>query len=724
MKSKAVVFLVAVLLLGSASAYGQLETSDPEALAPSNGRKIAVVPNGAPDAGTICAVWVYNESGYGSNRGHIKYAESSNGGITWTSPQQIDQADADKCWGPAIAIAPDGTRCVVWTEDNSFVYSWLFFNYKTSNGSWLSSPKRISPEDDLYDEKPSIAVDSQGKIHISSTHWILDVSNYESEYVCYCGGFTIDDINDPDFPDDFLHCLVGGMQDIITGGQYNFGTPAIATDGSDRPLVIWQGSSTVPYFSFPAGIYYHFYNGTTWVGGVSDPVELSAGLPALSGSAGNLFYGVWQSGSAVHFSTYNGSTNSWSPIEFVNNGNYPVVTALNDNIFAAWENGGDIYWSRRIAQNNWTPPVNLSNTPSTKSVFPHIALSPNDDYLYAIWLEGNAAPYEIEFREIHKGEDVFIRDCPEDNGSVPSWDANDNEVWEGVPPDYAYWVSPDITVDVNLDGLPGGPGEENPVRGKVNNLYAYVRNIGPLTAYNTVVNFYRADFGVGYPSWPSGFTYIGNFTIPILDPGETEDYTWGLFVPWDVPSGIPEHTCIWVRLDCATDPIVRDDPGWDNNIGWKNFSIETLKATPVGQYRGVVAFKTRNPDTLSMRDVYLDLFFQDWPSGWTAELSSSDCGFGKLGDTKYVFYNVEAEGDRDVTLTVVAAEHTENDTGVVHLAGTIDDSPIGGISVKVVPPQFAIPSLTEWGRITLVVLLIISVSWILWRKKKSDFKRI
>ena len=167
--------------------------------------------------------------------------------------------------------------------------------------------------------------------------------------------------------------------------------------------------------------------------------------------------------------------------------------------------------------------------------------------------------------------DVVIRDHTGDFARVPSWDANHNDRWDGSPPDYEYWVSPDILVDIDGNGIPGEEGEENPKRGQPNDLYARVFNWGTVAAEDITVEFWWADCSAGDPSWPGDFNYIDNFFIDVLPAREWKE---DMYVTWDPDwTQIPEDICIWVRLICDGDPIISDDPGWEDNIGWKSFYI-------------------------------------------------------------------------------------------------------------------------------------------------------
>ncbi|MBN1162992.1 MAG: T9SS type A sorting domain-containing protein [Candidatus Krumholzibacteriota bacterium] len=292
-------------------------------------------------------------------------------------------------------------------------------------------------------------------------------------------------------------------------------------------------------------------------------------------------------------------------------------------------------------------------------------------------------PYVSYSKACNGYEDVIIRDCVGDDGRMPSWDVNHNDKYEYGDPDRGYWNSPDILIDNDLDGIPGEPGEDSPVPGKINHVYAYVKNIGTAAATAVTVEFWWADYGLGSPVWGEDFHLIGSYVIPYLGVGETDTAHW---VTWDVSLGQPRHTCIWVTIYCATDPIVRHNAGWENNIGWRNYAIETLTETGGGDYEVVVDFKVCNPDSVHGHDVCFGLHLEDWP-GWSLEVSSADPDFTQLGSTEFLFASVDPGERKDAQLTVTAAAGTENDSGIVHLAGTIEGEPIVGASLEILPPS-------------------------------------
>ncbi|MCB0204054.1 MAG: SBBP repeat-containing protein [Anaerolineae bacterium] len=159
--------------------------------------------------------------------------------------------------------------------------------------------------------------------------------------------------------------------------------------------------------------------------------------------------------------------------------------------------------------------------------------------------------------------DVYVRDNPQDTGSVPS-----NEPW---------WDSPDIWVRHADDG---GEQHQNPQAGQRNYIYARVLNRGTTTVDNISVTWYYGLSGLGL-GWPSAWTPLpATRTIPFIAPGGYAVVS----IPWEVPN-IAGHFCLRVQISAGQDPIRDYRVGWENNIAQRNLHVVQYPQPPATQCR-------------------------------------------------------------------------------------------------------------------------------------------
>jgi len=155
--------------------------------------------------------------------------------------------------------------------------------------------------------------------------------------------------------------------------------------------------------------------------------------------------------------------------------------------------------------------------------------------------------------------DIYMKDNPTDDGSVPS-----------SPPN---WKSPDIWA--RSDGDCTITSHQNPEAGVPTTLCVRVRNRLSTPVHKIIVNLYYGSAGLGL-GWPGSWAGIGFTTIPSLA-GNSEAVK---SIPW-TPPNITGHFCFLARVDSHEDPI---GSGPDtvapvnlvqnnNNIAQRNFNI-------------------------------------------------------------------------------------------------------------------------------------------------------
>jgi M6 family metalloprotease-like protein len=144
------------------------------------------------------------------------------------------------------------------------------------------------------------------------------------------------------------------------------------------------------------------------------------------------------------------------------------------------------------------------------------------------------------------GNDLCMRDCAGDPCTEPS-------------PCERFWLSPEIYVDNNADGI-GDP----PATGIRNNLCCRVRNIGPEIAAEVKVRFYWAPAIMNLVVPPKVGVNFATRVIPQIAAGGSALAV----VPWVIPwGGIPiPHYSLSALATNGVDPQSSNRPAEDDNV--------------------------------------------------------------------------------------------------------------------------------------------------------------
>ncbi len=247
--------------------------------------------------------------------------------------------------------------------------------------------------------------------------------------------------------------------------------------------------------------------------------------------------------------------------------------------------------------------------------------------------------------------------------------------------------TPDIWVDNDGDGVQG-PGE--PAVGKVNRLFARIRNDGSTKAKNVEVTFAYAPWGLWshdfhYPYFlnvksPPASVSVGDLAaksskvieVPWkLDLSQSNGGKWGGYFVRDF-----NQFCVWVTIKAASDANPADS--W----AMKNFTQVSLSAGTATS----LSFLVANP---RLDNASADLAISGIPASWEYELTSSDSELS-VNETG-ASIPLEGGAVRRVTLTVEppAEAPAINESLAVRLF--IDGDEIGGVTAsltesRVTPP--------------------------------------
>lgn len=122
----------------------------------------------------------------GSHGGEMFFARSSDGGATFGEPINLSRSIGGDGKGRFtkerwqngsfdLALAPDGTLYAVWTE----FYGQLWFASSTDGGASFSKPEQVAGSDELPARAPSLAVAADGTVYLAWTYGETDAADIQ-----------------------------------------------------------------------------------------------------------------------------------------------------------------------------------------------------------------------------------------------------------------------------------------------------------------------------------------------------------------------------------------------------------------------------------------------------------------------------------------------------------------------------------------------------------------
>lgn len=368
---------------GRVYVYGEVNllSSDSLALAYNGNRHLARIP------GNEVLHLVYTSDD------NVFYIHSTNGGTDWARPELIGSGEF-----PAIALASDNLPSVAWTDAEGG----LWYRRKTSATSWsdahyLDDP--TSPSDRHLNSPPAIAIHPTSRpnvVHILVTRSGL-IPPYEYNY-----SHTVEDFSFPiDNPSQGWFNIIEEKLGPLEPPLRTF--PSLARCEVDNSFhATWQRQDTICYAVKP--------NNDTWVNWGPQFYEygLQSAHPFVE-TYGDSVFVVWQHLDPVtqKEDVYRARRYVTLPFEWWNFSWTSDLISLDPvnasglfTVYAEEPKAGnpyDIYYKIRPYDDR----INVSNTPG-HSRYPQSAarFTPEADFHYTAWLEGDEAPYEIRFRKM------------------------------------------------------------------------------------------------------------------------------------------------------------------------------------------------------------------------------------------------------------------------------------------------------------------------------------
>lgn len=311
--------------------------------------------------GTVHLAWV-GVSGYW----HVLYSRRSPDG-TWSGqvslysgfPRTLD-----------MDLGRDRAVHLAWSTNEEILYT-----RRSPDGSW-SEVTNISNTDD-WSVNPQIAASPDGTAHV-----VWGDRTGEGYHILYTARASDGTWSAPLSLSNCPYWLAAASLEAASDGSIH---AAWLDDSGSRPAIQYAWRSSKGAWSDPVQ--------------VSDNSAPASGIPQLALGPDGSVHLVW--GGVVY--ARRDADGAWSDPEAIDEGNYYHMRV--DSSGAAhiiWSKGPnmneELYYARRTAGGVWSSSINVSNTPSTYSVDPQLALDGNDG-VHVIWRDGPYGPLEILYAE-------------------------------------------------------------------------------------------------------------------------------------------------------------------------------------------------------------------------------------------------------------------------------------------------------------------------------------
>jgi hypothetical protein len=340
------------------------------------------------DSGNAYAMWGDVRSG----RWDVNFSYRATGGSWGPNVKVNDNVEAANLWFPSIAVDVSGNAHAAWADPRTSHYD-IFYSHRPTGESWAPNMKVSDDTSPVYQDCPSIAVDSGGNAYAV---WTGAQCLMCSEWDVY-----------------FSYRPAGGNWQANSkvnddAGTAGYTPPSVAVDAGGNAYAVWSDSrngNADIYFSYrPAG--------GAW--GANVKVNDDAGTTgqyrgAIAVDANGNAYAVWEdwrNGNADIYFSNRPVGGVWGANVKVNDetgtaGNAPSVAVdASGNGYAIWQdwrNGNsDIFFAHRPAGGAWGANVKVNDDVGTASqIEAAIAVDANGN-AYAVWEDwrnGNADIY-------------------------------------------------------------------------------------------------------------------------------------------------------------------------------------------------------------------------------------------------------------------------------------------------------------------------------------------
>ena len=378
--------LGALVIIGIPSVAFSLVQASPGPGAPAHwsaARNISESPDGiagprigVDSNGHLHLIWIDNSSGSGD----LYYTQSTDGGTTWSAFDFISTA-LESSSGD-MAIEPDGTVHVVWTERESFQNYYVEHAEKLAAGGWLTST--VTTET-AFQLDPAIAADENHLYVVWQKRVTGNPNIWHSHRL----------ITDTSW----------ATPQSITDTNPSSSGPDVAVDSHGNVHVVWQEDIN-------DGVIWYSRGSWSGIFGWSTPITVSESLtgcvtPAIAVGSDDYVHIVWgqHMSDDEQYVYYAGfpytDTSSITPVQVFTEAVgvsteaptylYPRVAIRGANeVHVVWHGKGatDITDQTRYAVSedkgsSWSSPIKISREAARQAVAPDIAL--DDKIGHVVW---------------------------------------------------------------------------------------------------------------------------------------------------------------------------------------------------------------------------------------------------------------------------------------------------------------------------------------------------
>lgn len=345
-------------------------------------------------SGKLHVVWADDRNGYDD----IYYANSTDGGDTWSSSVCVDDASSVHARAPSIAVDDEGNVYVVWYDDRSGNYD-VYFAKSTDGGiTWTKPNTRVNDVTTYQQQVPSIAVFGNGataNVYVAWTDNRFAATNDMDVYLS----------NSTDGGNTFNTSIC--VNDDFTN-EYQL-SPSVAVDNNGNLYVAWYDRRNLINYD----IYFRRSNdgGNSWTANskrVNDDTTNDQMWPSIAVS-NDIVYVAWDDDrdgiftGDVYFANSTDGGSNFGVNKKINDVttsgyySYPKIAANGMNAYAVWQDHRDgnnnIYFSKSIdGGNTWGSPNDRvdDSPPVWHQEYPSVAI--DNTYVYVVWQDERRDP--------------------------------------------------------------------------------------------------------------------------------------------------------------------------------------------------------------------------------------------------------------------------------------------------------------------------------------------